>query len=175
MNKMFSKKKMLGLLTAGAIVVTTAGSFAVWDQLEATSTGTVTLDKPVTVTAAGGTQYTSTGHTLGVVSNYAATDVTFNIANVTEYKNVELQLTPEVKAGGTDVTEKFNIVVKEDVSGTPTEVKDAKDTTLSSSNAYTITLTPKNGDDTDLIGYANGNTPLDVTVTGTLSEVAPTP
>ncbi len=28
-----SKKKMLGFLTAGAIVVTMAGSYAVWDQL----------------------------------------------------------------------------------------------------------------------------------------------
>ncbi len=46
-----SKKKMLGFLTAGAIVVTMAGSYAVWDQLSDSASGTVTLRNKIEVAA----------------------------------------------------------------------------------------------------------------------------
>lgn len=46
--KKFNKKSMLGFMTASAIVVTTVGSFAVWDQLSATKTSAeITFTKPV--------------------------------------------------------------------------------------------------------------------------------
>ena len=51
MFKKLAKKQLLGILTAAAIVVTTVGSFAVWDTLSASKNASLTLDKPVTVTA----------------------------------------------------------------------------------------------------------------------------
>lgn len=44
------KSTLLSLLTAGAVIATSAGTFAAWDTTTATSTGTLTIDKPVTVT-----------------------------------------------------------------------------------------------------------------------------
>lgn len=46
------KSTLLSLVTAGAIVVTSAGTYAVWDQKEVTTnTATVKIDKAVTMTA----------------------------------------------------------------------------------------------------------------------------
>ena len=42
-------KTLLTALTAAAMLATRAVSFAAWDQLSATSSGTVTFDKPITV------------------------------------------------------------------------------------------------------------------------------
>ena len=44
------KSTLLSLLTAGAVIATSAGTFAAWDQTTATVTGELTIDKPVTVT-----------------------------------------------------------------------------------------------------------------------------
>ncbi len=49
MFKKLAKKQLLGILTAAAIVVTTAGSFAVWDTLSDNTSGSLTLQKPITV------------------------------------------------------------------------------------------------------------------------------
>lgn len=45
------KSTLLSLLTAGAVIATSAGTFAAWDQTTVTSTGDLKIDKPVTVTA----------------------------------------------------------------------------------------------------------------------------
>ena len=45
------KSTLLSLLTAGAVIATSAGTFAAWDQTTVTSTGNLKIDKPVTVTA----------------------------------------------------------------------------------------------------------------------------
>ena len=46
-----NKKTILGLLTGAAIVAATTGSYAAWDQLSATATGTLKIGKPITITA----------------------------------------------------------------------------------------------------------------------------
>lgn len=46
-----NKKTILGLLTGAAIVAATTGSYAAWDQLSATTTGTLKIGKPITITA----------------------------------------------------------------------------------------------------------------------------
>lgn len=48
MLKKIGKKQLLGILTAAAIVVTTVGSFAVWDKLAAEKTSNeITITKPL--------------------------------------------------------------------------------------------------------------------------------
>lgn len=44
------KSTLLSLATAGAIVATSVGTFATWDTMNVSSTSTLTLDKPITMT-----------------------------------------------------------------------------------------------------------------------------
>lgn len=45
------KSTLLSLLTAGAVIATSAGTFAAWDQTKATASGEVTINTRVTTTA----------------------------------------------------------------------------------------------------------------------------
>ena len=76
-----SKKKMLGFLTAGAIVVTMAGSYAVWDQLSDSASGTVTLRNKIEVAApTDPVTYTPVNDVEAVIKdgNSIVTESTFN-------------------------------------------------------------------------------------------------
>lgn len=70
------KSTLLSLATAGAIVATSVGTFAAWDQMDATSNGTVKLRNPVTVTA---TPMTTTTE----VANYGGIPTYTSIATFT--------------------------------------------------------------------------------------------
>lgn len=77
-----NRSKLLGLVTAGAIVVTTAFSFAAWDILSDTATGTVNIGSPVTVEA---TDFSFTGSGTETGQDGArkltyTTDVTFTLS-----------------------------------------------------------------------------------------------
>ena len=165
MSKLLGKKQMLGLLTAGAIVVTTAGSFAMWDTLTATSTGTVTLDKPITVTATAGT-YTSGVRTLDERNTYTAPDVTFNVTNTEALSTSTLTLAPVVKIGETDVSGDFVVVIK-DSDGTA--LNQNKDTSVEATNKYTVELTPIETPSQDVMDAAANSTAVTVEITGTLT------
>ncbi|POP32295.1 hypothetical protein C3B58_12590 [Lactonifactor longoviformis] len=168
MFKKLGKKQLLGILTAAAIVVTTAGSFAVWDTLSDNTSGNLTLQKPITVSAEGGTAYSAGTRTLGVENTYEASDVTFNVAN-NNVENTQLKLDPKVTIGtgesATDVTNQFTIAIKKGDA----VVTDNTDPNPEAINTYSVSLTPVEDASSDVINAANDGTVLNVQITGTLS------
>ena len=180
MFKKLGKKQLLGILTAAAIVVTTAGSFAVWDSLSATKSANLTLDKPVTVTAsAGDVTFTAGARTLETANTYTADNLKFDVSMGTGVvSNPQLTLDTKViieeNSTKTDVTDAFTISLKkantELTGGVDTTVKDGE-------NLYTVVLTPNepsepnsNPNYTKVLEAATAGTELNVEVTGTLSE-----
>ncbi len=95
MFKKLGKKGLLSLLTVAAVVVTTVGSFAVWDTLTATSNGTLTLAKPIEVTTADMGALTET-RAYEQAPEYAQ-NVTFEVADVPADDTVQLALDCAVK------------------------------------------------------------------------------
>ncbi len=146
MNKLkLGKKKILGFVTAGAIVVTMAGSYAAWDQLTKTTDATLTLDKPV-VTTLSMDSFQPEERTLGVINKYTDT-TTYVTENIPDDTTVKVDIIPTIKTkdGNTDLTSYFDITIKNGSdeldlsSGTATDTKVAKNGTTS----YTVTVTPK--------------------------------
>lgn len=167
MFKKLGKKQLLGVLTAAAITVTTVGSFAVWDTLSANTAGSLTLDKPITVSASGGATFAAGSRTLGNENTYTAGDVTFNVENNVE--KTQLTLEPKITIGTsetpTDVTDQFDIVISEN----STPVANNIDTTLEATNTYSVAITPKADANTAVTDAAKGGNALNVSITGTLS------
>lgn len=147
------KSTVLSLATAGAIVATSLGTFAAWDSLNATSTGTLQVGNPVTISAAAAT-YDET-HILGQDPVYTS-EVTFNVDKAGQTVS-ELDVTniavyasdDEQKA--TPMTDSFTITIAGaagDTGAVPSGPT-MKDTSVEDKNTYTVTLTPK---DTSLQG-----------------------
>lgn len=169
MFKKLGKKGLLSLLTVAAVVVTTVGSFAVWDQLSDTTTGgTLTMDKPVTVTATAMNALTKDAtYVIGSSDNpvYEG-DVEFTVADVPNDKltNAKLTLSTKVMNGDTDVSNQFDVAYYESNGTTP--VADGVDTGLTNTaQQYKLKVTPKDTA-TDLSGQE-----LNVNVTGTLGNL----
>lgn len=162
-------KLLLTLAMAAAVVSTAAVSFAQWDTLSATATGTVTLDSPVTVTAttATGVTYDAASRELGVAPAYEG-KVTFatDTASFPAGKTPQLDLSTKVMNGEADVTNDFTVAYAKKDDQTFTG---STDKSVDASNEYTVTLTP-NGDAAP--DYADGSTALTVTVTAELGVVA---
>lgn len=147
-------------VAALAVVSTAASSFAQWDTLTATATGTVTIDKPITVTA----------ETLSLTGNNATRDLdvapeytsTVTIKTEGAPDGTKLTLVPEVKtADGTGVTDKFTV----ELSGTGDNALTSNvDSKVDAENTYSVKVTPKDN------AVADGATVYTVNVTATLSK-----
>lgn len=167
-------KFLLTLAAAAAVMSTAAMSFAQWDITTATATGTVTMAKPVTITANGGTTYSAPTRTdLGdVAPTYTSSEITVaaDLDGMPEGKTANLTLTPTIKnASGGDVTGDFTVVVKEGSN----VLSDNKDTSVGASNSYTVELKPTDAALADASkGYLkDGTTALTVEVEATLTAV----
>lgn len=140
--KKFSKKSMLGLLTASAIVATTVGSFAVWDTLETTSTGSLTVRKPVVVSTQAISNFTPAEEAGMPVYS---TPVAFNVADLPASETAStLTLTPEIKNGETVVTDKFTVTIEGTGDDALTNNVDSK---VGEVNNYTVKVKPNDTDD----------------------------
>lgn len=172
--KKFSKKSMLSFLTVSAIVVTMAGSYAVWDQLSDTKTVNLTLDKPVVATLTA-SDFTAAGErSYGTARTYTSTP-TFAVTNA-ELDKVEAKITPTVTVSGTDVSNQFTIVVKDGDGATLTSENGAyKDSTVETSNSYTIEITPIEGASETVTKAAADGTALGVEIKGELINATVTP
>lgn len=105
-----SKKKMLGFLTAGAIMVTMAGSYEAWDQLSDSASGIVTLRNKIEVTApAEAVTYTETDTEWGTAPVYKSAPINIKATGVPTGTKTTLALTATVYKGtdttGTPVTD----------------------------------------------------------------------
>ena len=170
--KMKKAKFLLTLAMAAAVTSTAAMSFAQWDTLTATAKGTVTLTKPITVTANENISYASNSTDATTGAPVYAGDVVIKVADVpsAQQTGAQLELVPKILDGETPVTDNFTVVVEKAgaVDGTVTEASgkttDSAPTFDGAGNTYTVKLTPK---DTEA-AKALADKPLTVQVDATL-------
>lgn len=169
MNKLkLGKKKILGFMTAGAIVVTMAGSYAAWDTLSSTATKDLTFATPVTTEVAMTQEFTE-ARTLNNLPKYEA-PVTFTVKDLpASVTDVEASFDAKlIKADKTEVpAENYSITIKKE----GTALTNNKDTAISTSaaNTYSVEVVPANTEQ----GKALAGEVLTVSVTGTLAEKTP--
>ena len=152
------KSTILSLATAGAIVATSAFTFAAWDKTEDTATTTLTYRSPVKITQTL-TDPTAKDYNLGEEAPEVSVTTTFAVDD-TDTKASSLTVTPTLKdaKGGNLGTDKVTIQVKEGSEVLP----GGKDDSVSASNVYTIVVTP-----TSAATYEDLNN-AELTVVGTL-------
>lgn len=124
------KTKLLSLLTAGAVVCTTFGTFAAWDTLETSATQTVVISGQAkigqaTINAFATTSDPSTDDALVYTSSLTVETDTSKIGSLT--------LTPTVITGGLTEGTDYELEIEEGNT----------DTTLDAINTYTVKLTAK--------------------------------
>lgn len=156
------KYKLLSLLTAIAIVITTTCTYAAWDSLSAETDGSVTFRNPVTVTVNQNYTLEQESAELDKTPTASGT-VSFAVSNKDSLADT-LTIVPTVSGGSATVDNfEFEIVDKDDSSKKLTG--DASngfvDKSLNSTN-YTVKVTPKT---TDISGQA-----ITVKLTATLSK-----
>ena len=138
------KSRLLSLLTAAAVIVTTAGTYAVWDTLTASTTESITFRNPVTVEVSPEYTLTETQASLGVNPS-ASGDVTFTVSDANSLAK-QLKIVPSV-SGGTASTSDFDFTITDKNNLSTALSGNASsgfvDTTLDST-VYTVTVTPKN-------------------------------
>lgn len=171
MNKLkLGKKKLLGFMTAGAIVVTMAGSYATWDTLQGSTEATVTLREPVKVTATAGSAY-STDTALNEYPEYTSDGITIKAADVPTGTATKLKV--DAKVYDSSDTEHatplngFTTTVTDSKGGSTGETSFATAAEASAGEQYKVTVTPT--DDT------KAGKDVTIVVTGTLSEDPGTP
>ena len=170
------KKKILGLLTAGAIVVTMAGSYAVWDTLTTSTNAALTIGKPITLSVGTAISYDNVadarewGETPPV---YTSGEVKFTAANIPNGETANLTLAPEVTvttqptAGGVTKDDFTVTVVETGKEDTPITAAVPFDT----AKTYKVKVQPTAGADAD----KTGETVLDVKLNATLTKATPAP
>lgn len=173
MNKLkLGKKKILGFVTAGAIVVTMAGSYATWDTLTNTATSAaLTIDKPIELTV-GNLTYTASPREWDTTPVYTSDDVTFTANNVPDGVDAKVAVTAGVydsETNGNDLTGKFTVKINDTEiteSNKTVETEIGKEVAAADKKAvYKVSITPNEANKNEL-----GGTQVYVRLTGTLSE-----
>ena len=109
------KSTLLSLLTAGAVIATSAGTFAAWDTTEATSSGELSFDSPVTI-ATTSTPTDAVVSGVDVTFKKGSTDLTTGVdKNVTDAAN---SYTVTITPTSDDATEALTKALKVEVTGT---------------------------------------------------------
>lgn len=161
------KKKILGLLTAGAIVVTMAGSYAVWDQLTGTTSGTVTLRDKITVTVPASTTYSS-NTAWDSIPEYKSQPINIKATGIPADTKATLALEAKVYEGDGTTTEATGFTTKiNDGTSDVTKTSFATPALAETGANYTVTVIPPESADTTKT--------YNVVLTGTLSEDTSTP
>lgn len=154
------KSTILSLATAGAIVATSAFTFAAWDQLDSTAiVGKLTIDKPVSVAVTEGSDKLTTASEHGENAPVYTGIAKVNVENVPD--DYKLDATAVVYNGDDPVS-------SDDVTAVAVLDKDAVLTT-SGEKTINVTVTPK---DTTAAKNLAGQE-LNVKVTAKLVKEAP--
>ncbi|RHR27550.1 hypothetical protein DWX43_13725 [Clostridium sp. AF19-22AC] len=170
MNKLkLGKKKILGFVTAGAIVVTMAGSYAAWDQLTATSKTTLTIGKAISLDLVSGKElsYDAVDDNARVwgdtAPTYTSKEVQFQAENLpTEGANITLTPSLAIVTPGNDdsvTADDFTVKVIDGTTNNPvgTEAQE-----FSADKTYKVVVTPENA--------KASSAKVQVTLDATLSE-----
>lgn len=170
MVKKIGKKKLLTLLTVAAVVVTMAGSYAMWDQLKVDGSGTLNFDKPVTATMKV-SEFKKSSSSLSEDAPVYTSKAVYNVANVPADVTPKVAITPSVKDGDTAVaSENYTITIeKGDVQLTAASGVYTDANVSTGENTYTVTITPA---DTDAAKALAGKD-LTVTLSAELTDASP--
>lgn len=162
------KNSMLALACAFVLVGVTSTSYALWDQLESSKSTNITFTRMMVQAQDVTLSKTSTLEDGTPV--YSGT-FTVDVSGVNDLSTKQLSLTPELKKGETDVLS--NVEVKfaqaDDTLATADNV--TTDKALEASNAYTLTITPKN-DEESVKALTDGDGNVTVTLTAKLADQA---
>lgn len=169
------KSTLLTVASVGAVALTSAMTFAAWDNLTdiATSTNSVTfkqinvtkdtdirLNEPVKSDLEEGYLPSTTG------------TVTFNIDGIetADLTNKQLKLTPVVKADGTMITDtsSYELIIHDGADSNSTELINNTDTSITGTNSYTVEVKAKDSDESKT---ALANKAISVEITATLEKV----
>lgn len=139
------KGKLLSLLTAIAIVITTTGTYAVWDSLTDETSSTVTFRNPVTITVDSSYTLEEAPSELNTLPTASGT-VNFTVLNEDNLADT-LTIVPTVSGGNSATVEDFDFVIADSTeANSPNLSGDSStgfvDKSLTTTN-YTITVTPK--------------------------------
>lgn len=159
------KKKLISIVTVCTVTAAIAGSYAAWDTMSDTASGSVTIRNPITVNVGELAAFTETE--VDGTPNYTSnTSVTLAEVPAAKQGNVELKLEPKVMNGSTDVSSKVDVTLTQEGDTLTASGAAQLDSQLdfTSANTYKVTVKPKDGA-TDIAGEA-----LTVSVTATLQE-----
>lgn len=159
------KKKLISIVTVCTVTAAIAGSYAAWDTMSDTASGSVNIRKPITVDVGNLAAFTET-EVDGTPNYTSSTAVTLTDVPDAKHNNVQLKLEPKVMDGATDVSEKVDVVLSQDGDTLAASGNALIDSTLdfTAANTYKVTVKPKDGA-TDIAEKA-----LTVSVTATLEE-----
>ena len=154
------KSTILGVLTAAALITTSAATYAAWDQTQFTTTSTVNVRDGVKVSSAAEFDL-SGGEALTAADQLVYTGtVNFTTENT---GNKKLKLTPVV-SGNEVQADDYTIALSKSGTSLSGDAADGyTDASPTASNEYTVTLTVK--DETNL-----GGKTLTVNVTAELID-----
>ena len=134
------KSMLLSFVTAGAIIATSVGTYAAWDQMDVSKVGELTIDKPVTMAMADLASFASTREAGTLDSANAPSytqDVSFTVNSMpTDAESkYELNVNAAVyKDGTTETVNGFNVEVNKATSDTNDKIE--------GSHTYTVKVTP---------------------------------
>lgn len=138
------KSTLLSFATAAAIVVTSAGTYAAWDQLDSTSTGTINFRNATTVSLPATMTFTTTDTINEVPEATAMTTLKLeNMPAAEKLTGYTLEYTTEVTSAGSPI----------EPAKYTAEVTDATKTELTNgTHDITVKVTPKADSVVDFAG-----------------------
>lgn len=163
------KSTLLTVASVGAVALTSAMTFAAWDNLTASTTSDAVTFKQINVTKDAELSLTATSND-GLSSDYtpsATGDVIFKVAGLDSFDGTKMTFKATADQGGTNVTANCDIKIYEKTDDSKTDIITTGDSTVEASNAYTVVVTPKTGE-ADVTALADK--PITVTVEATLTK-----
>lgn len=148
------KSTLLSFATAGAIVVTSAGTYAAWDSLTDETTANITFRNPVTVTVDSSYTLEEATSTLDTLPTATGT-VAFTVSNEDKLADT-LTIKPTVSGGTSASVDDFDFeIVDSSESDTPklsgNSTNGFVDKTLGTTT-YTVKVTPKDESSSKVAG-----------------------
>lgn len=163
------KSSMLALACAFVLVGVTSTSYALWDQLESSKSTNITFTRMMVQAQDVTLSKTSTLEDGTPV--YSGT-FTVDVSGVNDLSTKQLSLTPELTKGETDVLSNVDVTFAQTGDQTlATAGNVTTDKALEASNAYTLTITPKN-DEESVKALTDGDGNVTVTLTAKLADQA---
>lgn len=161
------KNSMLALACAFVIVGVSSTSYALWDQLESSKSTNITFTRIMVQAQEVTLSKTST---LEDGTPVYRGEFHVDISGVSDLSTKQLSLTPELKKGDIDVLNHVDVAFTQTGDETLTTAANVTtDQALDASNTYSLTITPKN-DDESVNALTEGDGTITVTLHASLAD-----